>query len=131
MILFICFWLCWVFAYVSALQLRYLGFSWWELFLFQSIGSGHLGFSSCDLWALEHGLRSRGHGVSCSAACGIIPNQGSNPCSLQWRADSLPLSHQGSPENFIFKKQFHLFIIFGCADKYKVISHCGFDLHFW
>jgi len=30
--------------------------------------------------------------------------------------DSLPLSHQGSPENFIFKKQFHLFIIFGCAE---------------
>ena len=38
------------------------------------------------------------HGPSCSAACGIFPNQGSNPCSLHWQADSQPLHHQGSPK---------------------------------
>ena len=38
-----------------------------------------------------------GHGLSCSAACGIFPHQGSNPHLLHWQADSLPLSHQGSP----------------------------------
>ena len=27
------------------------------------------------------------HGLSCSAACGIFPDQGSNPCSLHWQAD--------------------------------------------
>ena len=27
----------------------------------------------------------------------IFPDQGSNPCLLHWQADSLPLSHQGSP----------------------------------
>ena len=37
------------------------------------------------------------HGLSCSKACGILPDQGSNPCLLHWQADSLPLSHQGSP----------------------------------
>ena len=28
---------------------------------------------------------------------GIFLDQGSNPCALHWRADSLPLDHQGSP----------------------------------
>ena len=37
------------------------------------------------------------HGPSCSAACGIFPDQGSNPCPLHWHADSQPLHHQGSP----------------------------------
>ena len=42
------------------------------------------------------------HGPSCSAACGIFPDQGSNPCPLHWQADSQPLRHQGSPILFIF-----------------------------
>ena len=37
------------------------------------------------------------HGPSCAAACGIFPDQGLNPCSLHWQADSQPLRHQGSP----------------------------------
>ena len=37
------------------------------------------------------------HGPSCSAACGILPDQGLNPCPLHWQADSQPLRHQGSP----------------------------------
>ena len=36
--------------------------------------------------------------LSCSTACGIFLDQGSNPCLLPWQADSLPLSHQGSLE---------------------------------
>ena len=56
---------------------------------------------------MVRGCRSRGlwstgsvvavQGFSCSTVCGIFPNQGLNPCSLHWQADSLPLSHQGSP----------------------------------
>ena len=42
------------------------------------------------------------HGSSCSAACGIFPDQGSNPCPLHWQADSQPLRHQGSPSLYIF-----------------------------
>ena len=37
------------------------------------------------------------HGPSRSAACGIFPDQGSNPCPLHSQADSQPLRHQGSP----------------------------------
>ena len=40
------------------------------------------------------------HGPSCSAACGILPDQGLNPCPLHWQADSQPLRHQGSPYLF-------------------------------
>ena len=36
-------------------------------------------------------------GRSWSAACGISPDQGWNPCLLHWQVDSFPLSHQGSP----------------------------------
>ena len=42
------------------------------------------------------------HGPSCSAACGIFPDQGSNPCPLHWQSDSQPLRHQGSPIVVIF-----------------------------
>ena len=42
------------------------------------------------------------HGPSCSAACWIFPDQGSNPCPLHWQADSQPLSHQGSPRDIYF-----------------------------
>ena len=45
-----------------------------------------------------HRLSSCGsRGPSCSAACGIFPDQGLNPCPLHWQADSQPLRHQGSP----------------------------------
>ena len=43
------------------------------------------------------------HGPSCSTACGIFPDQGSNPCPLHWQADSQPLCHQGSPLFIYFK----------------------------
>ena len=41
------------------------------------------------------------HGPSCSAACGIFPDQGSNPCPLHRQADSQPLRHQGSPLSWV------------------------------
>ena len=49
-------------------------------------------------------LRSTGsvlvaHGLRCSTACGIFLDQGSNLSLLHWQADSLPLSHQGSPSH--------------------------------
>ena len=39
---------------------------------------------------------------SCSAACGILPDQGSNPCSLHRQAVSQPLRHRGSPKLAFF-----------------------------
>ena len=44
--------------------------------------------------------------LSCSEECGLFPDQGSNPCLLHQQADSLPLSHQGSPW-FLFLIQVH------------------------
>ena len=67
-------------------------------------------FSSCGdrglLFVVVHGLQSAGlvvvaHGLSCSVACGIFPDQGSNPCPLHSQADSQPLCHQGSPQFYI------------------------------
>ena len=65
------------------------------------------GMRAQQLWptgsaVVARGLQSAGpvvvaHGSSCSAACGILPDQGSNPCPLHWQADSQPLRHQGSP----------------------------------
>ena len=46
------------------------------------------------------------HGPSCSAACGILPDQGSNPCPLHQQADSQPPRHQGSPKEQSFKMSF-------------------------
>ena len=37
------------------------------------------------------------HGLSCSTACAIFLDQGSNLCILHCQMDSLSLSHQGSP----------------------------------
>ena len=39
-------------------------------------------------------------GLSCF---GILPDQGSNLCLLHWQADSLPMSHWGSPKLSHFK----------------------------
>ena len=78
---------------------------------------GHRGFSSCRTWAqqwrrwvLESRLSSCGAcGLSCFSVCGIFLDWGLNPWLLCWQADSLPLSHQGSPERcFLKSEQPHL-----------------------
>ena len=57
------------------------------------------------------GLQSTGsvvtvHGLSCSSTNpgSIFQDHGSNLCLLHWQADSLPLSHQGSPKKIILRK---------------------------
>ena len=66
------------------------------------------------------------HGPSCSTACGIFPDQDSNPCPLHWQADSQPLRHQGSPTKFFnFVEVHNLFfcchLYFWC---YTLKNHC-------
>ena len=41
------------------------------------------------------------HGPNCPTVCGIFLDQGSNSCPLYWQADSLQLSHEGSPTNIL------------------------------
>ena len=100
--LFVCFWLCWVFVSVRGLSLV--------------AASGGPSSSRCAGLSLSRPLLLRStcsrragsvvvaHGPSCSAACGIFPDQGSNPCPLHWHADSQPVHHQGSPCRCIFRK---------------------------
>ena len=101
--LFIYFWLCWVFVSV------------WGLSLVAASG-GH-SLSRCAglslsppllLWST--GSRRAGsvvvaHRPSCSAACGIFPDQGLNPCPLHWQADSQLLRHQERPPFLTFELQ--------------------------
>ena len=96
------FWLCWVFVSVRGLSPVEAsgGHS-------SSRCRGHPS-SRCAGLSLSRPLLSRStgsrrtgsvivsHGPSCSVACGILPDQGSNPCRLHWQADSQPLRHQGS-----------------------------------
>ena len=56
------------------------------------------GLSSFSSWILEHRLNSCARGLCSSAACGIFPDQGSNPHLPHGQADPLSLSHQGSPD---------------------------------
>ena len=104
--LFIYFWLCWVFVSVRGLSLV--------------VASGGHSSSRCAGLSLSRPLllRSTGsrragsvivaHGPSCSAACGILPDQGSNPCPSHWQADSQPLRHQGSPYLTVLNTTFYL-----------------------
>ena len=96
------FWLCWVFVAARRLSpvsvsggyslLRCVGFSLqWPLLLW-SMGSRH---AAQQLWLV--GSVVVVNRPSCSEACGIFPDQGSNPCPLHWQADSQPLRHWGSP----------------------------------
>ena len=88
-------WLCWVFVSVRGLSLvaasgghsssQCAGLSLSRPLLLRSTGSRRAGSAVVA------------HGPSCSAACGIFLDQGSNPCPLHWQADSQPLRHQGSP----------------------------------
>ena len=64
-----------------------------RLLLLRSGARGGSGFSrgsgwlrSCGSLALEHRLHGCGPRVSCSAACGVFPDQGSDPCPLHRQA---------------------------------------------
>ena len=110
LILFIYLWLCWVFVSVRGLSLVAASGD------YSSLRCAGLSLS----WPLP--LRSTGfrragsaivaHGPSCSAACGIFPGQGSNPCPLHWQADSQPLRHQGSPIYF-FNVNYFIYLLWG------------------
>ena len=106
--LFIYFWLSWVFVSVWGLSLvvasrghfssRCMSLSLSRPLLLRSIGSRRAGSVVVA------------HRPSCSAACVIFPDQGSNPCPLHWQADSQPLCHQGSPTSVYL---FELIFVYG------------------
>ena len=123
--LFIYFWLYWVFVSVRGLSLV--------------AASGGHSSSRCAGLSLSRplSLRSTGsrragsvvvaHGPSCPAACGIFPDQGSNPCPLHWQADSQPLSHQGSPSG---ESWWYRFISCNCAQNMHLFSWRSLSTYF-
>ena len=100
--LFIYLWLCWVFVSVRGLSLvvasgghsslRCAGLLLSRPLLLRSTGSRRAGSVIVA------------HGPSCSAACGIFPDQGPNPCPPHRQADSQPLRHQGSPDIHFWRR---------------------------
>ena len=116
--------LCWVFVAVSRSYsvLAVPGFLW-----LQDTGSRAraLQWLRCMVsTVVAPGLSSTGSvlvvlGLSCSAACGIFPGQGLNPCPLCWQADSLTLSHQGSPILFWFFLYLVIFVKNWTLKKYN------------
>ena len=77
------------------------------------------------------------HGPSCSAVCGIFPDQGSNPCPLHWQADSQPLRHQGSPTSLLLSETHRSFILsqssldFQRVNLFHFLLEAFHDLSFW
>ena len=111
--LFIYFWLCWVSISVRGLSpvaasgghssSRYAGLSPSRPLSLRSTGSRRAGSVAVA------------HGPSCSAACGILPDQGPNPCPLHWQADSQPLRHQGSPAISFYGWQNQWCVVWRCS----------------
>ena len=110
--LFIYLWLCWVFVSERGLSpvaasggpssSRCAGLSPSRPLPLRSTGSRRAGSAVVA------------HGPSRSAARGILPDQGSNPCAPHWQADSQPLRHQGSPAKY-FWDSFILYVWKVCS----------------
>ena len=88
-----------------------------------------MGFSSCGEWGLSSSCGRVGFSCGGSRAqstapgvvaqrlshlltCGILPDQGSNPCPLHWQVDSWSLDHQGSPGPFFILTVYFLNVKF-------------------
>ena len=135
------FWLCLLFVDVWAFL-----WLWWAGTPLQSLAQplvavapllwrtapGHAGLtscsmqvSSCDSWAPEHRLIAVVHGLCCSAACGVFPDQGLNPYLLPWQVDSSPRSPQGPREMSFTHRFIHFF------SQVQVLEQWLCCRHFW
>lgn len=102
--LFIYLWLGWVFVATGGLSLVSASGVCSQVVVHRllitvaSLVEEH-GLLVCGLQQLKQGGSAVGaHGLRCSKARGIFVDQGLNPCSLHWQADSYPLGHLGSPD---------------------------------
>ena len=103
------FWLCWVFVAAGRLSLVAasggysslwcVGFSWRWLLLLWSMGSRHVGFSSCGLWALEHRLSSCGTEAQLLHGMWDLPRPGLEPVSPALAGGFLTTVPPGKPQS--------------------------------
>ena len=94
------FWLHWVFLAACGLPLIVASRGYSAAYRGAALPSHCSGFSYCWEWAREQtGSVVVAHRRSCSMACGIVLDQGSNSCLLHWQMDSLLQSHLGSPSH--------------------------------
>ena len=77
------------------------GLPLWWLLLLQRVGSGTWALVAVVPRLQSTDATAVAHGLNCSVAHGISPDQRSNQHLLYQQADSLSLSHQGSPGNAI------------------------------
>ena len=71
------------------------------------------------------------HGPSCSAACGIFPDQGLNPCPLHWQADSQPLHTREAPFSFFKFLFFWLLWVFVAVRRLSLVVASGGYSSLW
>ena len=88
--------------------------SWHRLELPSSMQASHCsGFSCCRAWALGcTGFSSWGsivvaHRLSCPMAWGIFPDQGWNPCPLQWKHRPLTTRLPGKSSKHLFRSKYY------------------------
>ena len=63
-----------------------------------------------------------GHRLSCSAACRIFPDQGSNPCLLHWQTNSLPWATREALDHFLLKCCACVLDIIGICKNYEDVT---------
>ena len=89
--------------FLASLSLQWLCAGFLQLWgvgaapLWSAWASHCCGFSLCSTGSRSAGSNSCACGLRCSVACGMFPQQGSNPCPLHQQVDAYPLHHQGSP----------------------------------
>ena len=91
---------------------------------------GGVGFSNCSTWALQlwlPGTIAVARGLSCSSARGLFLDQGLHLCLLHWQADSLPLSHQGSPHAYCLMCGFSM----GCGGSRRLVGGVSSYYRMW
>ena len=86
---------------MAALRFQCVGFSlqWLPWLCRQALGPRASVVAACGLYIIGSVVV---HRLSCSVACGIFPNQGSNSSFLYWQADSYPLYTREVPHNLYY-----------------------------
>ena len=82
------------------------------------------GLSSCTAGAPEARLHSCGAWAESLRGMWIFLDQGLNLCFLHWQVDSLPLSHLGSPSEYLLKAYCVQIPQWGRCSSYFQGAHC-------